>query len=196
MSPSSEGQMELDLIELGQKRLLCYHCSCIQYFGFFTSVSNQDVTITVLVSWGMIIMSWHFYASFTVMIWTALCQTLVYTFNTVSWYYENKVEWHNCMQSLKCYSHLVLPWCLKKECVIIRLQNQESHNIGWQLTHMSLNIEFSLSLPMEKNFLKRKRFLYLSVCTEELHDLAFLLLPKCLISQYPPLFIFCIRFVW
>lgn len=78
----------------------------------------------------------------------------------------------------------------------IRLKNQESHNLGWQLTHMSLNIEFSLSLPMEKNFLKRKRFLYLSVCTEELHDLAFLLLPKCLISQYMPLFIFCIRFVW
>lgn len=39
-SPSSEGEMELDLTELGHWRFLCYQCSCIQYFCFFASLNN------------------------------------------------------------------------------------------------------------------------------------------------------------
>lgn len=99
------------------------------------------MTIIALVSWGMMIMSWHFYASFTVMIWTVPCKHWFTEFNTVSWNFENKVGWHSCMHSIECYSHiLIITMTSEKECVIIRLQNQGNHNIGWQLTQISFRL--------------------------------------------------------
>lgn len=78
------------------------------------------MTIIVFVSWGMVIMLWYFYASFTVMIWTGSCQTLVYRVLMVSWYYENKVEWYDYMLGSGCYSHiLIIIMTSKKESVII-----------------------------------------------------------------------------